>query len=329
MRKGWRAFLTLVVALFMSAGIGSGIGIEVRAEGRTLEESSLKKGDMLYAGDTIVFRLNEQLEKQIKEVCVYCVDPGKNEGALMFADYVPGGIKVTLLEKQFRNDPTGYKYSKYKYRDSKVYAYSSDEWIFFIDVVKDEESGGDIPGESRPGESKPGESGSGENTPGGENAGNIPSKGDTAASTGNASSKKDHIESHTCDFQWTVAKEPTLDAEGLEEYRCTGCGAVRASHPISRNAAVVHDFYKKITSAPVNGNLTYDSGKLYTISDYLLKKMAERNDTAFTIQFEYKGAGYELTFPAGMDYSVVLADKETMYGYFGVAAKLGLKVSAR
>ncbi len=328
MKKWKRMLLTLVVALFVSDGVWSGIGIEARAEGRTLEESSLKKGDMLYAGDTIVFRLNEQLEKQIKRVFVYCC-ASNNEGTMLFADYMPGGIKVTLTEKQFLNDPTEYKYSKYKYRDSKVYAYSSDEWIFFIDVVKDEESGGDIPGGDRPGESKPGESGSGENTPGGENAGNVPSKGDTAASTGNASSKKDHTESHTCDFQWTVAKEPTLDAEGLEEYRCTGCGAVRASHPISRNAAVVHDFYKKIISAPVNGNLTYDSGKLYTISDYLLKKMAERNDTTFTIQFEYKGAEYELTFPAGTDYSVVLTDKETMYGYFGVAAKLGLKVAAR
>ena len=326
MRKWRKAFLTLAVAFLTMISVWSGIGMEVRAEGRTLEESSLKKGDMLYAGDTIVFHLNEQLEKQIKRVCVYCMDPGINEGTMLFADYVPGGIEVTLREKQFLNDSTGYKYSKYKYRDSRVYAYSSEDWMFFIDVVKNEESGGNAPGESGSGENKPGSGASD-----GDSTGTIPSKeNDAAAPAGDTSTlKTDNAENHICNFQWSVTKEPTLDAEGLEEYKCAGCGAVQAFHSISRNAAVVNAFYKNVTDAPANGTVTYDSGKLYTISDYLLKKMAERKDVAVTVRFEYKGAGYELTFPAGMDYSVVLADKETMYGYFGVAAKLGLKVAAR
>ena len=45
--------MTLAVAFLTMISVWSGIGMEVRAEGRTLEESSLKKGDMLYAGDTI------------------------------------------------------------------------------------------------------------------------------------------------------------------------------------------------------------------------------------------------------------------------------------
>ena len=57
-----------------------------------------------------------------------------------------------------------------------------------------------------------------------------------------------------------------------------------------------------------------------------MKKMAERNDEAVTVKFEYQNKKYQLIFPAGLDYSAVLNDEETMYGYFGAAAKLGLKV---
>lgn len=93
--------------------------------------------------------------------------------------------------------------------------------------------------------------------------------------------------------------------------------------------AAVKDFYGKVKDAPENGTVTYDSGKLYTISDYLLKKMSERNDVTLTVNFEYQNAKYELTFPAGTDFTPVLTDEETMYGYFGVAAKLGLTVAAK
>ena len=137
------------------------------------------------------------------------------------------------------------------------------------------------------------------------------------------------IPSHTCNFQWTTTIDPTTGADGLEEYKCVYCGAVQESHLIPAGVAVVKDFYGKVKDAPANGTVTYDSGKLYTISDYLLKKMSERNDVTLTVNFEYQNAKYELTFPAGTDFTPVLADEETMYGYFGVAAKLGLTVAAK
>ena len=132
---------------------------------------------------------------------------------------------------------------------------------------------------------------------------------------------------HICSFEWVITVDPTTGADGLEEYKCTGCGAVSESHPIPASVAVVKDFYGKVKEAPEKGSITYDTGKLYTISDYILKKMAERNDVAVTVKFEYQNKKFQLTFPAGLDYSAVLTDKETMYGYFGVAAKLGLKVT--
>ena len=132
---------------------------------------------------------------------------------------------------------------------------------------------------------------------------------------------------HTCNFEWVITVDPTTGADGLEEYKCTGCGAVSESHPIPASVALIKDFYGKVKEAPEKGSITYDSGKLYTISDYVLKKMAERNDVSVTVKFEYKNKKFQLTFPAGLDYSAVLTDKENMYGYFGVAAKLGLKVT--
>lgn len=134
---------------------------------------------------------------------------------------------------------------------------------------------------------------------------------------------------HVCSFEWVITLDPTTGADGLEEYKCTSCGVVQESHPIPASVAVVKDFYGKVKEAPEKGSITYDSGKLYTISDYILKKMAERNDVAVTVKFEYQNKKYQIIFPAGLDYSAVLNDEETMYGYFGAAAKLGLKVTGQ
>ena len=134
---------------------------------------------------------------------------------------------------------------------------------------------------------------------------------------------------HTCNFQRVTTIDPQAGADGLEEYKCVYCGAVQESHSIPAGVATVKDFYGKVKDAPANGTVTYDSGKLYTISDYLLKKLSERSDVTLIVNFEYQNAKYELTFPAGTDFTPVLTDEETMYGYFGVAAKLGLTVAAK
>lgn len=153
----------------------------------------------------------------------------------------------------------------------------------------------------------------------------VPGNTGTTQPADNTESKPGHV----CSFEWVITLDPTTGADGLEEYKCTGCGVVQESHPIPASVAVVKDFYGKVKEAPEKGSITYDSGKLFTISDYILKKMAERNDVAVTVKFEYQNKKYQLIFPAGLDYSAVLNDEETMYGYFGAAAKLGLKVTGQ
>ena len=137
------------------------------------------------------------------------------------------------------------------------------------------------------------------------------------------------VEKHEHFFQWVTTLDPQVGVDGLEQYLCTGCGLVEESHAIPAGVATVKDFYGNVKEAPENGSVIYDAGKLYTISDYLLKKMAERSDVTVKVQFEYQNIKYELTFPAGTDYTPVLTDEETMYGYFGVAAKLRLTVEAK
>ena len=135
--------------------------------------------------------------------------------------------------------------------------------------------------------------------------------------------------SHECNFQWVTTVEPQPGVDGLEEYKCITCGMVKESQPIPAGMATVKNLYGFIKDAPVNGTVTTDFGKLHTISDYLLKKMAERSDATVTIQFEYKNQKLQITFPAGTDYTPVLTDTDTMYGFYGVAAKLGLTVTER
>ena len=110
---------------------------------------------------------------------------------------------------------------------------------------------------------------------------------------------------------------------------CTGCGAVQEQKSIPASMASVKNLFGFVNNVPENGTVTTDFGRLHTISDYLLKKMAERNDATVTIQFEYKNQKLQITFPAGTDYTPILDDADTMYGFYGVASKLGLTVTER
>ena len=135
--------------------------------------------------------------------------------------------------------------------------------------------------------------------------------------------------SHECSFQWVTTVEPQPDADGLEEYKCTGCGAVQEQNAIPASVASVQNLCGFVYHAPQNGTVTTDFGRLHTISDYILKKMAERSDVTSIIQFEYKNQKLQIIFPAGTDYSPVLNDDDMMYGFYGIAPRLGLSVTER
>lgn len=135
-----------------------------------------------------------------------------------------------------------------------------------------------------------------------------------------------NVSSHTHSFSWVTVTEPSVGVDGLEEYRCS-CGLVEQSQVIPGSQFYVKNMFGNIKDAPASGTVEYDAGSWHTISDYVLKKMAERPDVAVTVRFTYKGKNYQITFPAETDYTAVLNDEDIMYGYFGVAEKLGLTVT--
>lgn len=132
---------------------------------------------------------------------------------------------------------------------------------------------------------------------------------------------------HQHAYEWKVLTDPTIDQDGVYAYMCS-CGDIKEKQPISAAQVFVKELYGKVKEAPQNGTVIYDAKSWSTISDYVLKKMAERNDVAVTIRFNYQKTAYEITFPAGTDYTTVLNDTENMYGFFGIAKLLGLNVKA-
>ena len=136
-----------------------------------------------------------------------------------------------------------------------------------------------------------------------------------------------HAYEHQHTYEWKILTDPTIDKDGIYAYICS-CGDIKEKQPISAAQVFVKGLYGKVKDAPQNSTVTYDAKSWSTISDYLLKKMAEREDVTVTIQFQYQRNNYEITFPAGTDYTEVLNDTENMYGFFGIAKILGLEVKA-
>lgn len=135
-----------------------------------------------------------------------------------------------------------------------------------------------------------------------------------------------HI-THTHSYSWVTVQEATVGQDGIEEYRCS-CGDVQERCVIPASMVFVKGLYGAIKDASQNGTATFDSGRLYTISDYVIKKLAERSDVTTVITFEYQNQSYQMTIPAGADYTALLADQDYFYGYFYFANVVGAAIEA-
>lgn len=132
-------------------------------------------------------------------------------------------------------------------------------------------------------------------------------------------------EPHVHSYSWVTVQEATTEQDGIEEYRCS-CGAVAERSVIPASQVFVKGLYGEIKNAPLNGTVTFDSGRLYTMSDYIVKKLAERSDVTTVVTFEYNKTAYRMTIPAGADYSALLADEDYFYGYFYFAQLVGATI---
>lgn len=135
--------------------------------------------------------------------------------------------------------------------------------------------------------------------------------------------RKEDVHQHS--YQWMTVTEPAIDTDGVEEYRCS-CGEVESRQVIPATETYVKTLYGEIREAPENGSIGYDAGRNHCLSDYVLKKLLERQDVTVTITFLYEEASYRFTIPAGTDLTALLEDEEYFYGYFTLCEKLGITV---
>lgn len=151
----------------------------------------------------------------------------------------------------------------------------------------------------------------------------------TSDSPSKPDKKEEHAglakEEHSHSYSWVTVQEATTGQDGMEEYRCS-CGAVAERSVIPASQVFVKGLYGEVKNAPINGTVTFDSGRLYTMSDYIVKKIAERSDVTTVVTFEYNKTAYRMTIPAGADCSALLADEDYFYGYFYFAQLVGATI---
>lgn len=129
---------------------------------------------------------------------------------------------------------------------------------------------------------------------------------------------------HTHTFEWDMVKEPTRTEDGEASYICHECGCVEATQPVTRWQWFMKQYRDLVKNAEQNATVTFEADDMPCISDYMLGFNAARPDVTVIVHFTYEGVNYELTIPAGTDFSAIQNDTDDFYGYLGLAAKLGL-----
>lgn len=147
-------------------------------------------------------------------------------------------------------------------------------------------------------------------------------EGETGASIAPAEAPAKAEETHAHSYSWVTVQEASAGQDGLEEYRCS-CGDVLERNLIPACTAAVKGLCDSVKNAPQNGVVRLDTGRLYTLSDDIVRKLAERTDVTIEVTFEYQRKAYRMTIPAGVDYSALLAEKAGFYGYFYFAGAVG------
>ena len=132
---------------------------------------------------------------------------------------------------------------------------------------------------------------------------------------------------HEHSFNWVTVQTASAMQDGLEELRCS-CGIVKECSVVPASQAYVNELYQNLSQALAEGEVSFDSGRIYTISDYLIRKLQERADVTTTITFEYNQDKYRMMIPAGVDYSELMEDEDYFYGYFYFAKKVGARVES-
>ena len=132
------------------------------------------------------------------------------------------------------------------------------------------------------------------------------------------------IPEHVCQYEWETVREAGAGQDGLEQYLCKLCGSVQSTLTIPASQYQVQELYTKVTGAAEGETVTYDMGQIHTVCDKLFTKLQERGDITLILTYRYKGADHRTTFPAGADYTELMADEEQFYGMLGLNGRCGI-----
>ena len=135
-----------------------------------------------------------------------------------------------------------------------------------------------------------------------------------------------NVTSHNHEYQWVLVKAATVEEDGEEEYRCTVCEDVKARNTLSASMFYVKEFNRLIIEAAQDATITYDAGRNHCISDYVLKQLAARPDVSAVVTFEHEKVKYQITIPAGIDWTSLLEDNEQIYGYKSLPRFEGVEI---
>lgn len=125
------------------------------------------------------------------------------------------------------------------------------------------------------------------------------------------------------DYVWTTVNEATEDYEGLEDCRCTKCGAVCASRKIPRLSDnynyVVEKETEKYVQAKSGQTIKIDLKDWNSIPKSFFEELAKRRDITTTIRFVYNHKVYEFTIERGqtVDTSVDYYGPEKLIQLYG------------
>ena len=158
-----------------------------------------------------------------------------------------------------------------------------------------------------------------------------PGNGSATNNTDSKSKKKDSTgttNTHVHSYSWVTVQEASEGQDGIEQYRCS-CGDVQETNVIPATQAVIEEMLAPIRGAKENAHIVFDSGRLYTMSDVIVKELAARNDVSMEITFEYEKTAYKMVIPAGVDYTAILADEDSFYGYFYFAQLVGATIETK
>lgn len=123
------------------------------------------------------------------------------------------------------------------------------------------------------------------------------------------------VSGYSCEhhYEWETTVEPTETENGISAYKCSSCGDVKMSQPISANVVIRNNLLATIKNAEAGTTVTFDNKAWLCYPQYVLDALKEKGNISLKTDFTYKGINYSFIIPAGSDYANL--EKADFYGF--------------